>query len=177
MSETRGPDSLPAPAGRKLSVDEELLRGCVLDSYMRHDRGDRFEQAVIRSISKFLSGPLEKESASELYWFEEHPESSAKDFARELDALRPGLARAIVEPLTQAIEDRPQPDPVELAPNVSIWIASLAGALAVRAEIDESLAAGLLAAVLLAFERLGSRQAAAFLATDGTTGTSSQESS
>ena len=43
----------------------------------------------------------------------------------------------------------------EIAPNLSVYVSSLAGAVAVKAELDETLACGLVSAAILSVSRVG----------------------
>jgi len=141
----------------------------VLAAYHRHRRGEDFERAILEIVRRFLSGPSDKSGSPSKYWFETDSEIRTRRFARELEHVRPGLSKAVVTPLAVAVEERARTEAssasnrYELAPNLALWIGSLAGAVAVHAKIDETLAAGLLATVLLAFARLGPEEAKGWL--------------
>lgn len=139
----------------RFPLDETPLREHVLRTY--HERRDRPEPAsqILSAIRQFLSGPPGGETIPDIYWFEEDPDFSIADFLTSLESVGAGLASQTFEPLLEAIEEREKLSAKDFVPNLSVYVSSMAGALAVKARLDETLACGLIAAALIGISRLG----------------------
>ena len=136
-------------------TDEEPLRERILKAYHEKRSGSETERRVLAAIRQFLSGAPGAESVLGRYWFEEDPAASARSFSEDLDRAFPGLARLAIEPLLEALSKTDPKGPGRIAPNLSVYISSRAGALAVKAGIDESVAGAALAAAILGLSRAG----------------------
>ncbi len=175
-------DGEPHDSGRPsgFKVDEEPLRNWVLKAH--HDRrgeGSERDTRLLEAIRALLSGP-DGGIGSPIYWFQDYPDASLDAFFSVLEATRPGLTRSVFDPLLQSVETartandaKPvaaaeQPDDaavvkrsrrasgrLELAPNLSVHIAFLAGPIALRTEIDETVVCSLLSSSLLVLAKLG----------------------
>ncbi len=150
---TEGEENVPA--GNGFAVDEEALREFVLKAY--HEARDTSERARLGcdAVRQFLSGPPGGRTVPERYWFEENPEASIESFFDDLERTDPQLPAAVFGPLVQAVEDMEAQSASSLAPNLSVYVASLAGSCAVKAEIDEAIAAAIVCAAILGLSRLG----------------------
>jgi len=138
-------------------VDEEPLRQWVLKAY--HEK--RFEPGQARdalaAVRQFLSGPPGGDCSPGRYWFEDDPPASVRSFMEDMERVKPGLSRSVLEPLLNACKDRERSGGAEPIPNPSLFISSLAGAVAVKTGIDETPACALLAAAMIGISRLGTR--------------------
>lgn len=136
-------------------LDEAPLRDWLLRAYHEKHRGPAVGREVLSAIRQFLSGPPGGESVPDVYWFEEDADFAIADFAAALDGVRDGLAAQTFDPVIAAIEERIAAASRELAPNLSVYVSSLAGALAVKSGLDETVSCALVAAVIIAASRLG----------------------
>ena len=148
-------------------TDEEPLRERILKAYHEKRSGSETERRVLAAIRQFLSGAPGAESVLGRYWFEEDPAASARSFSEDLDRAFPGLARLTIDPLLEAITKAGSKQPAGIAPNLSVYISSRAGALAVKAGIDETVAAAVLSAAILGLSRAGREPFDAALASQG----------
>ncbi|MBI4601232.1 MAG: hypothetical protein HY721_04645 [Planctomycetes bacterium] len=141
--------------GAGFLVDEEPLRQAVLKAY--HEKRGRPGPAakVLAAVRQFLSGAPGSNSVAGRYWFEEDPVGSAARFVEDLERAAPGLGRGAVEPLLVAVRDMEAKRRRELSPNLAVYVASLAGPLALKAGIDETLAASVVAAAIIGLSRAG----------------------
>jgi hypothetical protein len=150
-------------------VHEALLRQTVLRAYHEKremggsNKAAKAAKAALAAVRQFLSGAPGTMVSSERYWFEEDPRASVASFVADLERALPGLARAVLEPvLAQARQGRAE-GRRELALNLSLYVSGLAGAVAVKTGLDETLAAGVVAAVILGLSRLGAETLASGL--------------
>jgi len=136
-------------------IDEEPLRERILRAYHEKRSGPDTARRVLAAIRQFLSGAPGADSVLGRYWFEEDPAASARSFVEDLDLAFPGLARLTIEPLLEALSKAESKSSGRIAPNLSVYISSRAGALAVKAGIDESVAGAALSAAILGLSRAG----------------------
>ncbi len=139
----------------KFSIDEGPLREAVLKAYHEKRGASPENQALVAAVRQFLSGPPGGESAPGSYFFELDPPRSVREFLAELDRSAPDLARRTAESVVRAAREAERKGARELAPNPAVWAASIAGSLAVKAGLDETVACALVAATILAVARLG----------------------
>jgi len=137
------------------SLDEESLRKTILKSYFGERTAPLEPEPLMAHLRQLLSGPPGGETQPATYYFEVEPEVTVPVFFRSVEVERPGLAALIAEPLLAAAEERAAGRRSEVAPNLSMFISALAGPLALKADISESVAAALLAGFLIAVARLG----------------------
>ena len=145
-------------------IDEEPLRQWILKAYQEHQPASPTidVREILASIREFLSGPAGG-SSSPIYRFEDAPEQLVTGFADRLDATHADLAALVLEPLLQGLGGRAgdghrgkkTDESPELAPNISVYIACLAGPIAIKTELDETLVCALLSTWLLALAKLG----------------------
>jgi len=146
------------------AIDEEPLRQWILKAYHEKRDGDPRERKLLDEMRAFLSGAIGGLS-SPRYRFEDTPRATVTAFAAALDATRVGLTAQLLEPLFQSLEpvgsnecssraNAARATPA-LAPNLSVFIAFLAGPIALRSGLDETLVCALLSTWLLALARLG----------------------
>ncbi len=144
----------PPPADA-LFLDEEPLRKAVLKGYF----GDRVAPLepvpLIAQLRELLSGAPGAPTEPTTYRFEVDPEASIPLFLAGIDAECKGLARLIVEPILSAAEEMASGKRKEIAPNLAVFVSSLAGSIAVKAKLSEAEAGALLAGFLLVVSRLG----------------------
>jgi hypothetical protein len=146
----------PVPSrGEGLLVPEEPLRQTVLRTYHDYWGHAGKPRLVLAAVRQLLSGAPCGDSVLERYWLEEDPEASALSFAQDLEKATPGLARAALEPLCAAASQAAAKRSRELAPNVPVYLASLAGPIALRCGLDEALVASVLCAATLGLCRVG----------------------
>lgn len=138
-------------------LDEAPLRQLILKAYHEHRRRTGPPRRLLDAIRQFLSGAPGGESLVDRYWFEEDPPASARSFAVDLEKVAPGLAEAVWEPLLRASQAMEKRGDGELAPNVPVYVSSLSGPVALRAGVDEGLAAATLAAAVIGLSRVGAR--------------------
>ncbi len=147
------------PAPDSFWLDEEALRKTILKGYFG-DRIAPLEPApLIAHLRDLLSGPPGGETDPESYYFEIDPDYSVPAFLRGIEREVPGLAAPIAEPLLAAAEELAEGKRKEIAPNLGMFISSLAGSIAVKVNLDEAVAGALLAGFLIAVARLGPRRA------------------
>lgn len=145
-------------------LDEEPLREWVLKAY--HEKAIESEEhaQLLDAVRLLLSGATSRYNSIS-YYFEGDPESSLGSFARQLNEVSDDLAAALLEPIELGAG---KIDPVNAvqenqngaagaasAPNLSLYVSSLAGPIAMRRGIDETVVCSLLSTVLLAVSRLG----------------------
>jgi hypothetical protein len=148
--------------GAVFRIDEEALRQIVLKAYhAKRTSDDASDQDILEAVRAFLSGGV-ADFGRPTYRFEDSPESALETFAAALEATSAGLASALAAPLLSAIDEAAtRASPVgssaatELAPNPSVWLASLAGPIALRHSLDETVVSSALAATTLGLARLG----------------------
>ena len=145
-------------------LDEEALREWVLKAY--HEKALESEEhaQLLDAVRLFLSGATSRYSSLS-YYFEGDPESSLGSFARQINEVSDGLAASLlepielgagkIEPVKAANENQNGAASAAAAPNLSLYVSSLAGPIAMRREIDETVVCSLLSTVLLAVSRLG----------------------
>lgn len=144
------------PPALRFPIDERPFRDAVLKAYHEKRSASEKNAALMAAVRQFLSGPPGGESALDRsYFFELDPARSVGDFFAELDRNVPNLARKTAEPIVRCALEAEQKGSRELAPNPALWAASLAGSLAVKAALDETIAAALVSATVLAVARLG----------------------
>lgn len=147
-----------------LKLDEGPLREAVLRAYHERKGSGATAKRAMGAVRQFLSGPAGGESVPGAYWFEEDPGGSVRALVDDLEAAREGLARRLLEPLLAAIAERRRSGSDELSPNLAVYVAGLAGPLAVRSGIDEMVSGAVIAAALIGIRRLGAEPFAAELA-------------
>ncbi len=144
----------PTPSDA-LSLDEEPLRAAVLKGYF----GDRVAPLepvpLLAHLRELLSGPPGGPTEPSTYRFEVDPEAMVPVFLAGIEAERKGLARLIVDPILSAAEQIASGKRGEIAPNLAVFVSSLAGAIAVKAKVNEAEAGALAAGFLLVVSRLG----------------------
>lgn len=141
-----------------LRLDEDALRAAVLKTYQeRRGDPDGKATAALAALRQLLSGAPGGEICSLSYWFEEDPLATIRSFLVDLDQVEPGLSRWALEPLLEALPRLVEEAGEGRYPNVPLFLASAAGPLALRADIDETLATGILSATALVIARVGSR--------------------
>ena len=136
-------------------VDEQPLRDFILKAY--HDERPASEKSrlAIDAVRQFLSGPPGGEAGLGRYWFEEDPQACIKSLLEDLDRVDENLARSVLQPLFSALEEMTRERRSKLAPNLPVYVASLAGSCAVKADLDETVASAVVSAVILGLARLG----------------------
>ena len=145
-------------------LDEEPLREWVLQAY--HEKASESEEhaQLLDAVRLLLSGATSRYSSIS-YYFEGNPESSLGSFARQINEVSDELAAALLEPIelgagkidpANAVkENQNGAASAASAPNLSLYVSSLAGPIAMRRGIDETVVCSLLSTVLLAVSRLG----------------------
>jgi hypothetical protein len=137
------------------TVDEEPLRQWVLKAYHEKRSGSEAARRALHAVRQLLSGAPGGESVTGRYWFEEDPFASARSFVEDLELASPGLARLTFEPLLEAMSQAASKGSSGIAPNVPVYISSLAGAMAVKSGLDELIANAVLSAAVLGLSRAG----------------------
>ena len=145
-------------------LDEEPLREWVLKAY--HEKASESEEhaQLLDAVRLLLSGATSRYSSIS-YYFEGDPESSLSSFARQINEVSDDLAAALLEPIELGAGKIDPANAVQKnqngaagaasAPNLSLYVSSLAGPIAMRRGIDETVVCSLLSTVLLAVSRLG----------------------
>ncbi len=145
-------------------LDEEPLREWVLKAY--HEKALESEEhaQLLDAVRLLLSGATSRYNSIS-YYFEGDPESSLGSFARQINEVSEDLAAALLEPIELGAGKSNSPNTVtenqngaagaDSAPNLSLYVSSLAGPIAMRRGIDETVICSLLSTVLLAVSRLG----------------------
>jgi len=136
-------------------IDDEPLRERVLRAYHEKRQEPGTAKLALSAVRQFLSGAPGARNVPGRYEFEEDPGPAVARFIAELDLVKPGLARASLERLLEAVKKMEKKQSRELAPKISVYIASLAGPLALRSGLDETLASAVLSAAVLGLSRLG----------------------
>jgi hypothetical protein len=136
-------------------VDEEPLRACVLKAYHEKRKAPGSSKRVIDAIRQFLSGAPGGKTVLRRYWFEEDPPASIASFFEDLEKASAGLTRNAIEPLITAVRQMEEKKSRTLAPHVSVYVSSLAGPVALKAKIDETLACAVVSAAIIGLSRLG----------------------
>jgi hypothetical protein len=136
-------------------VDETPLRDWVLKAYQDRRGLSEKSKRALDAVRQFLSGAPGGRTVVERYWFEEDPPASVASFVEDLDRAETGLARSTIEPLVAAVIAIEEKRSEELAPNISVYVSSLAGSLTVKTGLDETLACSVISATILGLSRLG----------------------
>jgi hypothetical protein len=144
-----------APRKGGFGIEEEPLRQWILKAY--HDRrgGGQSDREILDAIRQFLSGPAGGPSVPGQYFFEVKPEKSVWRFVGSLESTVKGLSGMVFAPLLGAMEEKERRRQAAIAPNLSLYVSSIAGPIAVRSKLDETLTCALVAAGLLGLARLG----------------------
>jgi hypothetical protein len=142
-------------SGKAFAVDEQPLRDFVLKAYHEGVKSPGPSKRTLDAIRQFLSGAPGGKTVLDRYWFEEDPPASTVSYVEDLDRASPGLARTVVEPLLAAMRHMEEKKSRELAPNLSVYVLSLAGPVALKAKIDETLASAAISAAILGLSRVG----------------------
>ncbi len=138
------------------AVDEQPLRDYILKAYHDARPASEKNRLAIDATRQFLSGPPGGEAALGLYWFQEDPEASIKSFLEDLDRVDENLARSVLQPLLAATDEMAREKKKStFAPNLSVYVSSLSGSCAVKAELDETVASAVVSAAILGLARLG----------------------
>ncbi len=144
--------------------DEEPLREWVLKAY--HEKALESEEhaQLLDAVRLLLSGATSRYSSLS-YYFEGDPKTSLASFARQINEVSDNLSTALLEPIELGAAKKDSTDGAKdrhngaagaaAAPNLSLYVSSLAGPIAMRRGIDETVVCSLLSAVLLAVSRLG----------------------
>jgi len=140
--------------GKGFPINEEPVRQWVLRAYHSHRGQAGPPGLVLAAMRQFLSGAPGSDFASDRYWFEEDPAGSVASFVEDLDRAEPNLAQAVIEPLLSSLRHRREQGEPEIADNLSVYVSNLAGAVAVKASLDETLACGAISAAIIALSRL-----------------------
>jgi hypothetical protein len=143
------------PKRSGFDVDEEPLRAWILKAYHEQSGDSDIARFALEAVRRFLSGPDCGDATSGLYWFEENPREAAEAFVREVDALVPGLASGVLEPLIAAARPMEKSGTGELASNMPLFLSGLAGSIHVRWSLDECVAQAVLAALILGLAHAG----------------------
>jgi len=153
----------PDKTGGAFKIDEEPLRQWILKAHHSNPKREDASGRVLDAIRHFLSGPIGGLS-SPRYWFHDRSDVALSDFAAELYEAHPELLSVTLEPLLQGIEsggeasansgDGDESSP-ELAPNLSVYVAFLAGPIALKTSLDETVVCALVSTILLALAKLG----------------------
>ena len=131
------------------SLDEEPLRANVLKGYQENRKESGRTKRALDAVRQFLSGAPGGESIVDRYWFEEDPPASARSFVEDLERTAPGLAHGVFDPLLGSVRRMEESRKTEIAPNVAMYVSSLAGALALKHGLDEAIAASALSAAVI----------------------------
>ena len=141
------------------AVDEQPLRDYILKAYHDARPGSEKNRLAIDATRQFLSGPPGGEAALGRYWFQEDPEASIKSFLEDLERVDENLARSVLQPLLAAMDEmarkKKKKKKSTLAPNLSVYVSSLSGSCAVKADLDETVASAVVSAAILGLSRLG----------------------
>lgn len=139
----------------RISIDEAPLREWILRAYQ--DSGETAGEAarILAAVRTFLSGVPGAPTELATYKFEESPTESIREFVLDMEAVHRGLSRKVFSPLLAAAGQQGMFRDAQSPPNLSLYVSSLAGSLAVKSGIDETQACALLASALLAIVRLG----------------------
>jgi len=140
---------------RAFPVDETPLRDWVLKAYQERRGLTGKPKRALDAVRQFLSGAPGGQTVVDRYWFEEDPPASVASLVEDLEKAEPGLARSAFEPLVAAVKDIEEERSGELAPNLSVYVSSLAGSLAVKTGLDETLACSVISAAIIGLSRLG----------------------
>ena len=147
-------------------IDEDPLRQWILKAYHEKRGGSESEREVLEAIREFLSGPADG-LGSPRYRFEDASEPSILAFAEKLEKACEGCVDSLLDPLLQGLEpealemgtaDAAKSSSPDLAPNLSVYIAFLAGSIALKTKLDETLVCALLSTWLLALAKLGQHE-------------------
>jgi len=144
-----------ASTSQAFPVDETALRDWVLKAYHERRQAAGKSKRALDAVRQFLSGAPGGQSVLERYWFEEDPPASVRSFIEDLQRTEAGLARTVLEPLLASVREMEKRKSRTLARNVSVYVASLAGAVAVKSRLDETIASSLIAAAIIGLSRLG----------------------
>lgn len=146
-----------ATGQRAFSVDEAPLRDWILKAYQDNRGSTGKLKRALDAVRQFLSGAPGGQSGVARYWFEEDAPASVASFVEDLDRAEPGLARSAFEPLVAAVKDIDESGSGKLAPNLSVYVSSLAGSIAVKTGLDETLACSVISAAILGLSRCGTK--------------------
>lgn len=152
------------PAAGGFPVDEEPLRQAVLKAYHEKRGAPGAAKGVLDAVRQFLSGPPGGDSVPARYWFEEDPPASIASYVVDLERASPQLARNVLDPLLAEVARVDAKSGRGLARNLPVYVSSLAGAVAVKNRIDETVAAAAISAAILGLSRLGQGPFAAAVA-------------
>lgn len=136
-------------------IDEEPLRQWILKAYHERRGGGQRDREVLDAIRQLLSGPPGGAGHPSQYYFEINPEMSIWRFMGALESAVRGLPSMVFRPLLATLDENGEAGTDHFVSNVSVYVASVAGAMAVKGRLDETLACGLVASGLLALARLG----------------------
>ncbi|MCZ6794496.1 MAG: hypothetical protein O7J95_12880 [Planctomycetota bacterium] len=145
-------------------LDDTPLREWILKCYHEKKDEDGGHLLLLEAIRELLSGAPGGPSVPTEYTFETDPETLVLRFARSLDVATGGLDRAIYEPLIAAVEAMENEQRSDLAPNLSLYVASVSGPIALRTGVDETVVCALVSAALLTIARLGRKRLLEILA-------------
>lgn len=149
------------------AIDEAPLRQWVLKAYQENRKQTGAPKRALDAVRQFLSGAPGGSSLVARYWLEEDPEASSRSFVEDLERTAPGLAAAVFSPLLTAVKNMEQGHEYSLVPNLSVYVSGLAGPVAIKAAIDESLAGAVIAAAILGLSRVGRGPIEAALGQEG----------
>jgi hypothetical protein len=151
------PKNEPAERSDGIWIDEIPLRETIVKAYHLHRVGGEVDDPILAVVRRFLSGPIGSPCVPGVYWFEDGPAERLQAFVESIEKIQAGFARQVIEPVVHVVAEKESRKEEELAPNPAVFVASLAGPVAVKSRIDESLVGALIATVLIAIARLGLR--------------------
>lgn len=136
-------------------VDEGPLRAGVLKAYHENRKAPGPAKRALDAIRQFLSGAPGGKTVLRRYWFEEDPPASIASFFEDLEKAADGLTRSVFEPLLAAVRQMEEKQSPDLAPNLAVYVSSLAGPVALKARIDETLASAIVSAAIIGLAHAG----------------------
>lgn len=149
---------MAGPPSDAFYIDEEPLRRIVVKGYFGEKTVPMDPVPLIARLRDLLSGPPGGESELSSYFFETDPEGVVPAFLQGIESQTPGISALVAGPILAAAEELARAERREIAPNLAVFISSLAGPAAVKAGIPEAVAAALLAGFLILAGRLGPKR-------------------
>jgi hypothetical protein len=143
------------PQPNQFQVNEDMLQQHILKAH--HEKRDvgKPSKKALDAVRQFLSGAPGGPNVPTHYWFEKDPPASLASFVGDLEKVSAGLPRVLFEPVIAQAKKVSKEGGHELASNLALYVTSQAGAVAVKAQLDETVASSLVSTVVLALARLG----------------------